>query len=41
MPDKILVVDDEKEITNLIEVHLKNETTQFLNFTQERRHLNL
>lgn len=25
MPDKILVVDDEPEITNLIEVYLKNE----------------
>lgn len=34
MPDKILVVDDEAEIADLLEVYLKNENFEFINFTE-------
>ena len=32
MPDKILVVDDEREIADLIEVYLKNENFEIFKF---------
>lgn len=32
MPDKILVVDDEHEIADLIEVYLKNENYEVFKF---------
>ena len=32
MPDKILVVDDEREIADLIEVYLENENFEVFKF---------
>lgn len=32
MSDKILIVDDEKEIADLLEVYLKNENYQVFKF---------
>lgn len=33
----ILVLDDEREIADLVEVYLKNEITMFLNFTMQKK----
>ena len=33
----ILVLDDKKEIADLVEVYLKNETIMFLNFTMQKK----
>ncbi len=41
MPDKIVVVEDEPEIADLIEVYLKNENYTVLSFIQGVKPLNL
>ncbi len=33
MKEKILIVDDEKEIADLIEVYLKTTAMKYINFT--------
>ena len=40
MPNKILVVDDETEIENLIEVYLKNENYTVFKFYTAQEALN-
>lgn len=36
MSEKILVVDDEHDIADLLEVYLQNETTSYINFTLQK-----
>lgn len=41
MNEKILVVDDEKEIADLLEVYLKNDNYIYQNITMELKHWNV
>lgn len=36
MSEKILIVDDEHDIADLLEVYLQNETTLYINFTLQK-----
>ncbi len=38
MNEQILIVDDEKEITDLVALYLQNEGYQVLNFIMQQMH---
>lgn len=38
MPEKILVVDDEQDIADLLEVYLQNEIILYTSFIPQEKH---